>query len=236
VIFDQIMNSPTLNLKKIPTKTIRQRIYETLKHKIIFGEILPGQYMTLQGLANEFGVSLMPVREALWQLESEKIVVIEMNKSIHVNTLTLSEMQEASQLRLMLEARAAAKACDRITDADRSRIKRILDSMEGALLDPERYLMLNRQFHLAIYSCADAPMLLQLIHSIWARINPYRHIIVAKFGDPSTSVKCHRNMYAALTKRDKEKLNRWLHQDLELADNLIQKNFSDFIDQGGKRK
>jgi len=225
-----------LNLQKIPKRTLRQIIYDKLKHKIVFGEILPGQVMTLHGLAKEFGVSLMPVREALWQLESEKIVVIDMNKSIHVNTLTLREMQEASQLRLMLEARAAESSCDRITDADLSRIKHILDSMEGSLLDPGKYLVLNRQFHLTIYSCADSPMLLQLINSIWARINPYRHIIVAKFGDPSTSMKCHRKIYAALTKRDKEKLNRWLHQDLELADNLIQKNFGDFIDQGGKRK
>jgi len=220
-----------LNLQKIPKRTLRQIIYDKLKHKIVFGEILPGQVMTLHGLAKEFGVSLMPVREALWQLESEKIVVIDMNKSIHVNALTRREMEEALQLRLMLETRAAEISCDRLTESDLSKMARILDSMELSLGDPERYLVLNRQFHLMIYSCADSPMLLQLINSIWARINPYKHLIVAKRGDPSISLKCHRNIHAALMKRDKRKLNHWLYQDLELANKLIQKNFGSFIEK-----
>jgi DNA-binding GntR family transcriptional regulator len=68
-------------IEKVSTKTIRQQIYDQLKTKIISAEISPGQVMTLQGLAKEFGVSVMPVREALWQLESEGVIVIESNVS-----------------------------------------------------------------------------------------------------------------------------------------------------------
>jgi hypothetical protein len=54
---------------------------------------------------------------------------------------------------------------------------------------------------------------------------------VAKLGDPSISLKCHRNIHTALMKRDKRKLNHWLYQDLELANKLIQKNFGSFIEK-----
>ena len=221
------MNRVSLNLPKIPKKTLRQTIYEELKNRIIFAEILPGQLMTLNGLAIEFGVSLMPVREALWQLESEKIVVIESNKSIHVSTLTAAEMEEALELRLMLEAKAAERSCERITDRDVSKIKHILDSMENSLEEPARYMRQNRRFHLGVYSCADSPMLLQFIHSIWARITPYTNILTRRFGDLSASRECHRGMYAALVKKDQVKLKKWLCQDLEAAAAVVIAHFDE---------
>lgn len=175
----------------------------------------------------------MPVREALWQLESEKIVVIEVNKRIRVNTLTFNEMEEALQLLLMLEVRAAKKSCDLITEGDLSMLNRLLKKMEASLGSAERYLELNRHFHLTIYAGADSPMLLHLINSIWVRVNPYKHIIIAKIGDASTSLTCHKNLYEALLTRDKKELTKWLQRDLKLAHDLILPNFNHFFEQSG---
>src|SRR5512136_289503 len=97
---------------KISVKTLRQEVYDQLRDKIISAEILPGESISLRDLAGKFGVSLMPVREALWQLESEKIIVIESNKRILVNSLTAKEMEEALRLRVMLETLAAERSCD----------------------------------------------------------------------------------------------------------------------------
>ena len=94
-------------IERISVKTLRQEVYDQLRDKIISAEILPGEAVSLRGLAEKFGVSLMPVREALWQLESERIIVIESNKRIRVNTLTAKEMEEALRLRLLLESTAA---------------------------------------------------------------------------------------------------------------------------------
>ena len=84
-----------MGFEKISVKTLRQEVYDKLRDKIISAEILPGETISLRELAAKFGVSLMPVREALWQLESERIIVIESNKRIRVNTLTAKEMEEA---------------------------------------------------------------------------------------------------------------------------------------------
>jgi DNA-binding GntR family transcriptional regulator len=69
-----------MRFAKVSTKTLRQQVYDQLRGKIISAGVLPGETLRLRGLADEFGVSLMPVREALWQLKSEKIVLIESKK------------------------------------------------------------------------------------------------------------------------------------------------------------
>ncbi len=81
-----------MKLNKVDGKTLRQKVYDQLRHGIITGKILPGESIKLRDVADQFGVSLMPVREALWQLESEKVIVIESNRSIHVNELTARVM------------------------------------------------------------------------------------------------------------------------------------------------
>src|SRR5512137_528082 len=148
-------------IEKISVKTLRQEVYDQLRDKIISAEILPGEAVSLRGLAEKFGVSLMPVREALWQLESERIIVIESNKRIRVNTLTAKEMEEALRLRLLLESTAAERSCDLRPDDAVPRVKALLESMETSLDRPKIYMRRNTQFHFSIYSYADSPLLLE---------------------------------------------------------------------------
>ena len=69
-------------IEKITTVTLRQKVYEQLRANILGADILPGEIISLRGLAEKFGVSILPVREAVWQLESENILVVESNKRI----------------------------------------------------------------------------------------------------------------------------------------------------------
>jgi DNA-binding GntR family transcriptional regulator len=208
-------------IERLSPKTIRQQVYDHLRRMIISAEILPGQAMTIQGLANDFGVSVMPVREALWQLESEKVIVIESNKRIQVNTLTAKEMQEAMELRLLLEPRAAELACERITDKDLPKVAQLLDQLEAALEEPKRFVFLNSQFHFAIYSFADSPMLLDMIDSLWARVGPYVNVAWEMAEDKPLTIKIHADMYEALAARDKGRLGEWLCTDLKRAGNVM---------------
>ena len=95
-----------MEFEKIEKKTLRQKVYEQLKEKMTTAEILPGEQISLRELAKSLGVSLMPVREALWQLESEKVVVIESNRRMWVNSLSPQEVDEISKIRAMLETMA----------------------------------------------------------------------------------------------------------------------------------
>lgn len=203
-----------MKLNKLDSKTLRQKVYDQLRREIITGEIMPGQSIKLRDLAEQFGVSLMPVREALWQLESEKVIVIESNRSIHVNGLTARDMQEAIEIRLMLETLAAQRACELRPDSAVAKVKRLLDDMQDAIDKPKRYMMRNNQFHFAIYAYSDSAMLLQMIDWLWARVGPYVFIHATKVGDLSPTMKCHEDMFEAFAKKDKEKMADALQRDL----------------------
>lgn len=204
-----------MKFEKLNAKTLRQKVYDQLRHGIITGGILPGQSIKLRDIAKQFGVSLMPVREALWQLESEKVIVIESNRSIRVNGLTARGMEEAMEIRLMLETLAAQRACERRPDSALPKVKHLLQDMQASMHRPKRYMMKNSQFHFTIYSYADSPLLLQMIDWLWARVGPYVFIHATKVGDLSPTIKYHEEMFEAFVSRDKKKMTKALHRDLE---------------------
>ena len=208
-------------IEKISVKTLRQEVYDQLRDKIISAEILPGQTISLRELAQKFGVSLMPVREALWQLESERIIVIESNKRIRVNTLTAKEMEEALRLRLMLESTAAERACDLRPEEAVPKVKNLLETMETSVDRPKIFMRRNTQFHFSIYSYADSPLLLEIINRLWARVFPYvfTHFFITQ--DNSKAMKRHWKMFQGLAERNKKKLTDALREDLEAAAAVI---------------
>lgn len=208
-------------IEKISVKTLRQEVYEQLRDKIISAEILPGESISLRELAARFGVSLMPVREALWQLESEKIIVVESNKRIHVNQLTAKEMEEALRLRVMLESMAAERACDRRPDEEIPALEKLLKSMEASMERPRIYMRKNTQLHFSIYRHADSPLLLGIIEHLWARVGPYVYTHAISTHSLSYAMKCHWEMVEALRHRDKEKIRNALREDLESTARLI---------------
>ena len=208
-------------IEKISVKTLRQEVYDQLRDKIISAEILPGETVSLRGLAQKFGVSLMPVREALWQLESERIIVIESNKRIRVNTLTAKEMEEALRLRLLLVSTAVERACDLRPDAAIPRVKALLEAMETSVGRPKTYMRRNTQFHFSIYSYADSPLLLEMLNRLWARVFPYAFIHAILNQDKTKAMKSHGKMFAGFAARDKKKIKDALREDLEGAAGII---------------
>ena len=211
-----------MGIEKISVKTLRQEVYDQLRDKIISAEILPGESISLRELAAKFGVSLMPVREALWQLESEKIIVIESNKRIHVNTLTVKEMEEALRLRVLLESMAAERACDLRPDEEIPKLKRLLENMEASTERPRIYMRKNNQFHFSIYSLSDSPLLLEIIGRLRARVGPYVYnFAISKTNNLAYTMKCHWKIFEAFRERDKEKIKAAVREDLESTARII---------------
>jgi len=210
-----------MKFEKISGKTLRQRIYDQLRRSIISGDILPGESISLKDLSEQFDVSIMPVREALWQLESEKIIVINSNRSIHVNKLTAKEMEEALQIRIILETQASRLACERRPESAVKEVKILLDSMISLIKNPKKYIDKNSDFHLTIYSYSESPMLLEIINMLWARVGPYFIIHATNLEDLYHTVEYHKKMFGAFANRDKRMITEAVQQDLENAARLI---------------
>jgi DNA-binding GntR family transcriptional regulator len=208
-------------IEKISVKTLRQEVYDQLRDKIISADLLPGETISLRDLARKFGVSLMPVREALWQLESERIIVIESNKRIRVNTLTAKEMEEALRLRLMLESTAAERACALRPESALPQLRKQLEALQGATDRPKMFMRRNSQFHISIYSLADSPLLLEMIERLMARVGPYV-FTYAIAGQNNTRIHSHHaKMYQGIVEKNKKLITEALREDLEAAARII---------------
>ncbi len=209
-------------IKKIATKTLRQKVYEQLRQRILGAEILPGEIVSLRGLADKFGVSLLPVREAVWQLESERILVVKSNKRIEVNKLTRNEFDEVLNLRLLLESTAVQQACQLRPESAVARVEAILEAMKKHVgKNHKAYIRKNDQFHRAIYACADSPLLLDLIQRLLSRVNPYVYLHAVYGRDLSSAINCHQEMYEGFADHDEKKVVAALRRDLEEAGKVI---------------
>jgi len=207
--------------KKIDNKTLRQKVYEQLKEKMISAEILPGEQISLRELAAKLGVSLMPVREALWQLEAERIVVIESNRKMWVNRLSPKDIEEILRIRLKLETMAVEMACDLRPNSVLRKIRSLLSDIHAAVEIPNEYLRTNREFHFIIYSLAESPILFDLIRGLWTRIGPYISLVTRERKDIITSMDFHDAMYEGLAERDKGKISKAISDDLTTAAKVI---------------
>lgn len=207
---------------KITSVTLRQQVYEQLRAKILGAELLPGEIINLRGLADKFGVSLLPVREAVWQLESEKILVVESNKKIQVNRLTGKEFREVLDLRLLLESEAIVKACRKRPPNAIPKVERILEAMQKHVgVNHKAYIRKNDQFHKAIYTYAQSPLLLELIQRLLARVNPYIYLYAVHERDLTSAIECHRGMFAGFSSGEGKKAKAALHRDLKDAAAVI---------------
>jgi len=178
-----------INFRPIDVKTIRQKVYEQLRDLIMTGRIELGQTLSLRRLAQEFGVSLMPVREAVWKLESEGVMVVESNKRIHVSSLSIKEMEEALRLRFMLESEAARRSCERRPKASypRPKMEHQLRDTNAAMTNPRRYIQIGNSFHFTLYSFAAFKSAAfksrdtkKLVEALRADLeDPAKHIITA---------------------------------------------------------
>lgn len=205
-------------IEKITTVTLRQKVYEQLRAKILAADLLPGEKISLRGLAEKFGVSILPVREAVWQLESENILVVESNKKIQVNHLTTMEFEEVLNLRLLLESEAVDKACKIRPSNGIQKVERILKAMEKhSGINYKAYIKKNDEFHKTIYTYAKSPLLIDLIQRLLARVNPYIYLYAMYQRDLTEAMKCHYDMFIGFSNGDSQATIEALHRDLKGA-------------------
>lgn len=206
-----------MKLSKIPKKTLRQLVYEELKKRIISADLLPGQEINILELSKSLGVSAMPVREALRQLDSEKIVIIQNNRSSRINELTQNEFDEILQIRLNIETVAAKKACELRTASDIYSIEKIIGEMQKTGDNLKQYIRKNRELHFGIYELANSPILLNIIDGLWARVGPYFNLQIFARKHLDEFLISHMQMCEALKKKDKVRMAQALKNDLHRA-------------------
>ena len=142
-----------------------QRIFRSLKDDILKGVLPPGLQIRQEALAEQFGVSRVPVREALRQLESEGLLTSELHRGAFVSNRSLDEVEEMLDIRIALELRALQLALPNITAEVVCAAKDILSTYDRSE-DPMEWRDLNVAFHMTLYKPCNRPRLLKMIEDV----------------------------------------------------------------------
>ena len=167
----------------LPQRTMTEQVMARLRDMILSGELAPGSRLDQNDLARRFGVSLVPLREALARLQSSGLVRIVPHRGVFVESLSVEELLDIYQVREALEELAARLAAPRLSAADLATLDRLKIEMEqtAKIDDFDAFLDLHRDFHFTIYRAAGRRHLLQLIAQLWDLSARYRRFQLYAF-------------------------------------------------------
>jgi len=205
------------------TSSLREQVYEDLRYRLITGKIAPGVGISTRGLAQQLGVSQMPVRDALSRIAAEGAVDIRSKRAVMVPKMTLERFDEIMRLRTLLEPVAAVAALPHI-DAERLREIRAADEATDAALgegDVNAYMESNFRFHSLIYGAAPMPLANRMIESLWMQFGPFMRVVYGRYGTAAL-VDHHQAAAKAIAKGDEQGLHDAIAGDIGDCADLMQ--------------
>ena len=149
-------------------RTLSAAIVEQLRRDILDGRYAAGEQLRQDALAATFEVSRIPVREALFQLEAEGLVLIAPHKGAIVSSFSLEEIDDVFDLRVLLEPRLLAQSVPRLSAADVAEISALDAEFAAAIAqqDVAQWGLLNARYHLALYRHARQPRTLAIVTAL----------------------------------------------------------------------
>lgn len=151
-----------------------EEIYAQLKRAIMSAHYIPGERLIVSHLANVFGTSAMPIREALRRLVAEQALENSPNRGVQVPLMTASRLMDLRRVRCEIEGTAVEWAATTITNREIEQLEAIQDRLNRltASGSSEGYLDLNLDFHFTMYRAARSPLLIPIIERLWLQAGP----------------------------------------------------------------
>ncbi|HET7563552.1 MAG TPA: GntR family transcriptional regulator [Gemmatimonadaceae bacterium] len=188
----------------VARQTLAAATVEAIRDRILSGVYAEGEQLRQDALAADLGVSRIPVREALRQLEAEGLVTFNPHRGAVVSSFSVAEIEELFDIRAMLESDLLRRSIPHLTDEDFHRAAEILDDFEAAFnnRDIAAWGDLNWQLHSTLYAAADRPMTMGVVENLHHRTNRYARMQLALTHGESRAREEHRALVAAARKRN----------------------------------
>jgi len=197
-------------------------VYNLLRRALMRGAIQPDAVLSTRSLADELGISSMPVRGALKRLEAEHVIISRPRSGYRIAPLDATLYVEMTEIRAELEGMAAARAAERIDARGLDRVRRWNKALLQPGISASRMLRRNHGFHFEVYSAAGSSMLLSNIEMYWVRIGPALYSSVTQY-DQARIRPVHNALVNALTERDAMAAEQAIRDDLHTACEAIVK-------------
>jgi DNA-binding GntR family transcriptional regulator len=196
--------------------TSAMRVHDALRAAIMEGEIGPGERLRAEALAERFGTSRTPVREALLMLEREGRVRFERNRGVRVLETTAHDLEEVFALRLLLEVPATRRACDLLSDADLAALARELRAMERLAEEGDEgaFMAHDKRFHEIILRASGNRRLAAIVSQLRDLVRFRGASTVGRSRDLQAILSEHVVILDALRARDAEDAARAMRAHL----------------------
>jgi DNA-binding GntR family transcriptional regulator len=193
-----------------------EQVAERLRTRIFAHDLAPGAWVDEQSLAEEYGISRTPLREALKVLASEGLVTLKPRRGCYVTQLSEQDLDEIFPVMALLEGRCAAEAAVKASDDDLRRLAEIHADLErhAAANDADHFFEANQQFHNALQELAGNRWLRQLIDETRKFIKLTRRDSLNLEGRLKQSLVEHRRILAAVQHRNADDACRLMHDHI----------------------
>jgi DNA-binding GntR family transcriptional regulator len=198
--------------------TTAKVVAERLRDEIQHGTLQPGTRLRQNEVARRFGVSTTPVREAFAQLQAEGLVRIDPHRGAVVFHPTAEDLIEFYEIREVLESLAVVRALPGLRPDVVKELQALIERMRRTD-DARRWLKLNDEFHLKLYSCAGMPRLASLIENLRDASTPYIHMFVAARKPSERADEEHQRILDACVRGDPAGAELAVREHLRSASN-----------------
>lgn len=192
--------------KRVQRKTVSMLVLEEVRDQILHGDYAEGTPLRQDAIAAEMGVSRIPVREALRQLEAEGLVTFSPHVGAIVSTLSLDEIREVFELRAVIEADLLRRAFPHLTEVEVERAQEVLEKYEGALAagDVRAWGALNWEFHSTLYLPDRHPLSVTIVQQLHNHSDRYQRMQLKLTHGETRANREHRAILGAVREGEQQ--------------------------------
>jgi len=222
---------PKKSNKDTEKSDLTYKAYSAIRQMLFYNEIQPGQKIKYKDLANRIGVSMTPVIQALKWLEFRNIVRHEANKGYYINKVSLKEITEIYNTRLLIEVALVPDTMKNLNSEGIKKLKKAFEKYKNAVAEDNYYkrIMTDMEYHMCLASLADSKIQLQMLQELFdvLLLRYSRNLYFSSVMD--TSLKEHSEIFECIEKRDEAGLNKSLTYHITIVRDHIIKGMSRLI-------
>ncbi len=188
----------------ISPRALYEEVAEQLRQRIFRRELEPGSWIDELKIAEEFGISRTPLREALKVLAAEGLVTMKLRRGAYVTEVSDKDLRDVYHLLSLLESDAAGVVAARATAEQLQELQALHRDLAAAVADRDRFFALNERFHMRLLELADNRWRNQMVADLRKVMKLNRHNSLLKQGRIAESLQEHAQILAALQARDAE--------------------------------
>lgn len=212
-------------MEGIDTAALSDRVCDRVRYELASGQLHPGERLIIRRLAQRYGISATPVREAIQRLVAEGSLSVTRARTAIVPDLSFEDFEEIRMIRHALEGMAANLAAPKVTDDDLDVLERLMADMYTDLkrTDLGMYLVHNEEFHSRIYSRAGSARLAALIDRYWMQVGPILNYLIGDSEFKQCGNEGHERILEAARRRAPEDLAAAVIADIDSAARILRK-------------